>query len=155
MIIAVKDLLKDPSFHTGAQVAVEARQAAEILSEWCVLSENITKLKEFAEKLKEDLQSCFKGTVKSSGSTIICRDKLWRSFFLLRSSSSFINHWTFFLNKILLSPTPTLYQHLTAIIFKLLIQQHYQMASKKVDDAHDLTRHEGMALRYAAGSTNK
>ena len=69
----------------------------------------------------------------------------------MRSSNTFINHWTSFLNNILLLPTPTLYQHLTAVIFKLLIQQHYQVSSDEVDDSHDLTQHEGMALRYAAG----
>ena len=35
----------------------------------------------------------------------------------------------FLLNNI---STPTLYQHLTAVIFKLLIQQHYQVSSDDV-----------------------
>ena len=55
LLVAVEDLLKDPSFHTGTQVAVGALQAAEILTEWCVQPENQTKLKEFAEKLLEYL----------------------------------------------------------------------------------------------------
>ena len=64
----------------------------------------------------------------------------------------FISHWTSFLNNIVLLPTPTLYQHLTANIFKLLIQQHYKISSNhNADDAHDITQHEGNALRYAAG----
>ena len=151
MLGALEDLLKDPTFQTGAQVACESRQAAEILSKWCALFENHIKLKEFAEKFKQNLESCFKDTVKSSGTTIICRDKLWKNFFLLRSSNGFIQHWTYFLNKILPSPTPALYQHLTAVMFKLLIQQHYKIVDQEVDDSHDLTHHEGMALRYAAG----
>ena len=112
LLTALEDLLKDPSFHTGTQVAAGALQAAEILYKWCSLAENQIKLKLFAEKLEGYLENCFKSTVKSTGSTIICRDKLWRSFFLVRSSSDFISHWTMFLNNIILLPTPTLYQHL-------------------------------------------
>ena len=60
-----------------------------------------------------------------------------------------------FLNNIILLPTPTLYQHLTTNISKLLIQQHYKISSNhnEVDDidAHNITQHEGNALRYAAG----
>ena len=73
------------------------------------------------------------------------------TFFLLRSSNGFIHHWTYFLNKILPSPTPTLYQHLTTVMFKLFIKQHYKIIDQEVDDSHDLTHHEVMALRYAAG----
>ena len=133
-------------------MATGALQAAEIFSKWCGLAENQTKLKLFVEKLEGHLQSCFKSSVKSTGSTIICRDKLWRNFFLVRSSNDFISHWTSFLNNIILLPTPTLYQHLTANIFKLLIQQHYKISSDhNAHDAHDITQHEGNALRYAAG----
>ena len=67
MLAALEDLLKDPTFQTGTQVATGALQAAEIFSKWCGLAENQTKLKLFAEKLEGHLQSCFKSSVKSTG----------------------------------------------------------------------------------------
>ena len=93
----------------------------------------------------------FVETVGTSRS-VIKRDKLWRSYFLLWSSEEFIKNWLIFLE----SPIPTssqsalFYQHVTDIVFKSLIKQHYQVSSE-YNDTTTIDDHQRKALWYAAG----
>ena len=42
------------------------------------------------------------------------RFKVWELYFTIRSSKQFIQNWVTFLSLMKVSPTPVLYQHLTA-----------------------------------------
>ena len=93
-------------------------------------SDNTDKFEEFAKALLMAIEKVFVGTVGAKKS-IINRDKLWKEYFLLRSSEHFTREWEKFLDSI---PTtkpkgarPLLYQRLTDIIFKELIKEHYQI----------------------------
>ena len=80
------------------------------------------------------------------------REKLWRNYFLLRSSEEFIKLWTVFLNSAKLIPTPSFYQHLTDIVFRKMIQDHLLFSSPaNADSITPVSHQEGSALRYAAG----
>ena len=49
------------------------------------------------------------------------------------------------------NPTPTLYQHLTDIIFRDLMKEKYVIPSQQSSITEDVSVLEGNALRYAAG----
>ncbi len=49
------------------------------------------------------------------------------------------------------SPTPVLYQHLVDIIFKILVQSHFECLSQQTRINTDISTNEGNALRYATG----
>ena len=75
---------------------------------------------------------------------------LWRNYFLQRSSEKFVGSWVSFLTTLHLTPTPVLYQHLTDLIFRQLIQSSYLGFVSKAT-APPLTKSEGRGLRYAIG----
>lgn len=85
---------------------------------------------------------------------VLHRDKLWQSYFYIRSKETFINRWTVFLCSAN-SPvgSPVLYQHLTDLVFKELLHLKYSVVAKDPENASTspLTYNEVNALRYAAG----
>ena len=85
--------------------------------------ENKDAFQKFSRELILEMEKVvFIGTVRKRNS-IINRDKLWRNYFLHRSSKQFIERWENFLS---LVPTEIkgvcalLYQRVTDIIFKVL-----------------------------------
>ena len=70
---------------------------------------------------------------------------------LLRCSSDFVLQWTTFLSECQTPVRPVLYQHLTDIIFKTLLQNHFCIVQLDTSDSSDSTSHERSALRYASG----
>lgn len=93
----------------------------------------------------------FINTIKSTVGSIVNRDKLWRNFFLLCSSTSYQQKWEDFLAPILTekSSTALFYQRVTDILFRLMVKSHYQIASSK--PTASLNDQEANTLRYAAG----
>lgn len=80
------------------------------------------------------------------------KEKLWREFYILRTSKDFIQRWTDFLQVIDVSSIqPALYQHLTDEIFKLLVQSHFQVVHLDEGVSTNVTSDERNALRYIAG----
>ncbi|XP_065894524.1 uncharacterized protein [Dysidea avara] len=129
--------------------AIEARKAAQILLDWCLDAANNNCFTTFVLKLSEDLKQAMSSCKKKSCN----REKLWRNFFLLRSSEKFREDWVNFLDSANVAATPILYQHLTDILFRGYIGDHVTgcTAETKVDPAPAVTKREGNALRYAAG----
>ena len=80
------------------------------------------------------------------------REVLWRKYFICRSSESYVDRWVSFLQSLHLTPTPVLYQHLTDLIFRQLIQSCYLGSLSKAAAPSFITKDEGEeALRYAIG----
>ncbi|XP_065888818.1 uncharacterized protein [Dysidea avara] len=129
--------------------AIEARKVAQILLDWCLNAANNNCFTTFVLKLSEDLKQAMSSCKKKSCN----REKLWRNFFLLRSSEKFREDWVNFLDSANVAATPILYQHLTDILFRGYIGDHVTgcTAETKVDPAPAVTKREGNALRYAAG----
>ena len=110
LVKALQTVLEDETFKFNSKAAMEARQAAVLLLEW---AKNLSRIKQFLQQLQEKLEDCLKFLTPGS----INRDRLWQSFFVLRSSDQFTTAWKDFLLTAKVNPTPTLYQHLTSIMF--------------------------------------
>ena len=146
---ALRGVLNDDSFKIMSSEAIEVRKAAQILLDWCLDAANNNCFTTFVLKLSEDLKQAMSSCKKKSRN----REKLWRNFFLLRSSEKFREDWVNFLDSANVAATPILYQHLTDILFRGYIGDHVTgcTAETKVDPAPAVTKRKGNALRYAAG----
>ena len=131
-------------------LAISAHQLAQDVKTWSF--DNKDKFEEFAKVLIMGIEKVFNGTVGAKKS-IINRDKLWREYFLLRSSKHFTEEWEKFLDSIPTTKSksgqPLLYQRVTDIIFKELIKEHYQISDQSIKGA-SLDEREANALRYVA-----
>ena len=92
------------------------------LESCCYDAKKEAAVNDFTTKLVGHLRE---GFTVPSGMRPLNRDRLWKSFFSIRSSSSFIARWTAFLESASVVATPVLYQHLAALIFRMLIRQEY------------------------------
>ena len=105
-------------------------------------------LQKFTEDVIKDLR---KALVSPAGKKL-WRDKLWESYYYIRTTETFTNRWTVFLCKAN-SPcgTKVLYQHLTDLMFKSLLKSTYSLADRTFQPPSPLTINEANALRYVAG----
>ena len=145
-LAALNDLLGDDSFSTGSMEAFTALEAAKGLKRWCEVEDNRESLDAFSNYLVGDLRAIC-GPVE--GPTLN-REKMWKAFFSLRSSTTFISRWVAFLQEAGAVPMPILYQSLTDILLRLLIHRQYNIATT-TEPTTSLSSNEGNTLRYAAG----
>ena len=150
VLSAVQQVLDD--FQIKSPVATAAQQVASTFIEWAKMADNKGNLKKFCDEIIRNLETVFIDTIKSTVGSIVNRDKLWRNFFLLRSSTSYQQKWEDFLGPILSekSSTALFYQRVTDILFRLMVKSHYQIANSSKPTA-SLNDQEANALRYAAG----
>ena len=87
LLNALEEVLRDPSFRTSSPVAADALKAATKLLQWCQDKENEPAVCTFSEKIASDISEPF---TLSSGRCPLNREKLWKSFWAVRSSSDFI-----------------------------------------------------------------
>jgi len=148
---ALRSIEDDDSFKIKSPEATEAKDMAKKLLEWCLVPDNNVTFTTFVVELAEDLRQAMRPCRKTSCN----REKLWRNFFLLRSSDDFRKKWIKFLECAKVVATPHLYQHVTDVIFRRYITEHVtesaSASATKLDPAPALTQREGNALRYAAG----
>ena len=116
--------------------------------QWCSNSNNEVVLQKFTEEVFTDLR----GALVTPTGKGLGRDKLWESYYYIRTTETFTNRWTVFLCKAN-SPcgTPVLYQHLTDLLFKGLLRYSYSVANDTSKQPSPLTNNEANALRYVAG----
>ena len=81
---ALREVIKDPSFSTKSPSAVKAKEDAMQLLKWCKNPENHPAMTAFETEIVEDFKNIF---VSPSGKPVK-RDMLWRSYFLIRSSTN-------------------------------------------------------------------
>ena len=81
---AIEETLRDRSFATGSSVAADALQGARKLLLWCQDAEKEAVVNDFTTKLVGHLREAF--TVPS-GMRPLNRDRLWKSFFSIKSTS--------------------------------------------------------------------
>ena len=131
VLSAVQQVLDD--FQVNSSVSNAARQVASTFLEWAKTADNKGKLKEFCDEIIRNLETVFINTIKCGHTgSVVNRDKLWKNFFLLRSSTSYQNKWKDFVEPILpeMSSSALFYQRVTDVLFRLLIKSHYQIAGK-------------------------
>jgi len=73
-------------------------------------------------------------------------DKLWKKFFLLRSSPGFIKQWMAFLKLTGLAVKPVLFQHLTDKLFRKSLNDHFRINYLGTEDL-ELTEIEMLCRR--------
>ena len=147
LVTAIHNILEDETFKFDSRAAREARETAVMLLDWATKDENLPTILTFLQQLQEQFQGCIKYLNPSS----INRDRLWQSFFMLRSSEEFINLWEILLSEAKVKPTPTLYQQLTTLMFNKEINKAMKIESSSSHAVEPLTNNEGNALRYTAG----
>ena len=120
------------------------------VQEWCVGEENdehvkgfTSELQGFTSELLGDLQGAL---VFPRGRRPLNKEKMWQQFFTVCSSSGFISGWTAFLEQASANPTPTLYQHLTDIMFRELMKEHYVISSPQSSTMEGVSTLQGNDL---------
>ena len=139
--------MDDDSFKINTPAIINTRTCAEDFLNWCLTTASLCSLDNFCKKITECLQQVILSSAKKSCN----KEKLWREFYLLRCSPDFVLQWTTFLSECQIPVRPVLYQHLTDIIFKTLLQNHFRIVQLDTTDSSDSTSHERSALRYASG----
>ena len=145
---ALQLVLVHGSFKINTPSVIQARESAGKFLEWCLSNSNKDSLDAFTKQLVE----CLQDVISSSVTKFFCynKEKLWRNFYILRTSKDFIKQLTDFsmpLKCHQFSQCYT-YQHLTDEIFKLLIQIHFQIVPL---DEDAVPSNESNALHYTAG----
>ena len=135
-------MLENESFKFQSKAAREARETAVSMLDWATRQENLPAQTNFLQQLQDNFKSCLKFLNPAS----INRTRLWQSVFLLRSSSKFIEMWKDFLLMIKVKPTPTLYQHLTMIMFREEISKKMKKEHGTSPGLQPLTENERNAL---------
>jgi len=141
-------VLQDDSFRVNSPTTIRTRNSAEKFLAWC--GENKMLSTNFSEKLKDMLQKVIVlGVTKSFNYN---REKLWKQFYLLRTSEVFLKLWNNFLPPLQPSVEPVLYQHLIDKIFEILVQEYCQQ--EHLDpEVTPMQQNKCSALRYIAGYT--
>ena len=147
LINALHKVLEDETFDFASQPAKIAREAAVLLLDWVKMPENFPMIANFSLTIHEQFKRCLKHLNIGS----INRHKLWRSFFCVRSSEEFTKLWKDFLSKANVNETPTLYQHLTTLMFNEEVTKAIKMETKSPHAIEPLNDNEKNALRYTAG----
>ena len=146
MTNAIEHILSDPSFETSSNEAKEARSCALTLLPW-IKDECHKDNFETSTELCTKLEPILIGSATLSAN----RNKLWRNFFILRSSDEFVGRWKTFLCAAGLSETPVFYQHVTDLVFRALLKLRCARRTAEGGKFIPISPTERNALRYAAG----
>ena len=152
LVLALQDVLSDDSFKVKAPPTIQSRKSAEQLLEWCLRNENKDRVNAFTLKLLGSL----KGVIKASITKVFSynTEKIWRNFFLLRSTPEFATQWSTFLSAFGEPVKPVLFQHLTDLVFRKCLDNHFKvMHQDKQVSSEDLELRatEKGVLYYVAG----
>ena len=152
LVRALEEVLSDDSFKINVPPTIESRKSSERLLEWCCKKENSDTLNEFTQKLSASLKKVITASMTKSFS--YNTDKIWRNFFLLRTSPEFINEWKTFLKGSGVTVKPVLFQHLTDVIYRKSLSDHFRVIylDQQADlEDLELQDSEKGVLRYVAG----
>jgi len=152
LVRALRQVLDDNSFKVNAPATIAARKSAGELLNWCLDTKNSEVLHKFTKSLTDSFAKVIKPSFNKSFA--YNNDKLWKKFFLLRSSSDFIQRWMAFIKLTALAVKPVLYQHLTDIVFRRSLEEYFQMEYLSEHDGtedEELTGNERGVLRYVTG----
>ena len=119
------------------------------MKKWCESEGNRPPLSFFSRELVSDLQTTFSAP---TGRLPLNKEKMWKAMFYFCSSTAFVTRWVSFLQHSGPVPTPILYPHLTDVVLRKLIHNHYKIpAMQQSSSTPALSSNEGNVLRYAAG----
>jgi len=149
LVKALKHVLDDDSFQINTPSTIQARKSAESLLDWCLNNEMDDRFIDFTKQLTSSL----KQMICSSATKVftVNKEKLWKGFYQLRISQEFVKQWTDFVTVVDEPVKPVLFQHLSDLIFRMLIEQHFKIVHLDQEQCGELTENENAALRYVAG----
>ena len=147
LVKALRDVLNDQSFQIQTPTTIKTRKSAQEFLKWCCLGHSASKIDTFTRKLIESLQKVIDNAKKAFKCN---KEKIWKQFYLLRSSKEFAERWRQFLPNTTPPVKPVLYQHLTDLIFKSLINNHFKIVYLDQEPA-EMNANERNILRYIAG----
>ena len=147
---AVEDVLGDDSLQLPSPIAAAALQVGKILRAWCQDAANQCLLYDFAIFLHYHLEKALNQT---SCKFHRRREKMWGSYFAIRTSSEFVRRWTVFLEStVKCGSLPILYQ---TNFFRKMINAAFPVSSQEHTGLTTvpaaLSYQELNIIRYAAG----
>jgi len=146
---ALRNVLDDQAFKIQTPTMIKTRKSAEEFMKWSYLENSASKVSTFTKKLTESLQKVID---KSKKSFPYNREKIWKQFYLLRTSNGFSEMWRQFLPTTKPPVEPVLYQHLTDLIFQNLINSHFKIVYlDQEQEPKEMNLNERNVLRYIAG----
>ena len=148
---AVESILEDDSFKLPSPHAKAALETANQLVTWLKDDEHQQEFIKFSQELTSSLQTCFESQAASMKTR---REKMWRTYHCLRTSTNFKAKWTTFIAKFTSTkPNPAFYQYVTDIFFREIIKIKFPTNEHQVSSGpkSQLTVEEANALHYAAG----
>ena len=143
--------MNDDSFRIQSASTIQLRHTAECFLQWCENLQNTATLTSFSVGIIEELSTTIKSSITKSYN--YNREKLWKNYFVLRTSKRFIKKWTDLINIVNIAIKPPLYQHLTDIIFKGQLQNYFKIlhSEQQNNEPMHVTQTEKNILRYIAG----
>ena len=149
LLRALKHILDDDSFKINTPSTIQARKSAESLLDWCLKNNMDDRFIDFTRQLTSSL----KQVICSSATKVftVNKEKLWKGFYQLRISQDFVKQWTDFIADADELVKPVLFQHLSDLIFRMLIEQHFKIVHLDQEEFSELAENENGALRYVAG----
>ena len=149
---AVRSVLNHDSFRAPCPSNKAAVSTASALSEWCDKGENHPCLYGYSRVLVVRLNACFS---RKYTSLRLRREKMWRAYHRLRTSETFRQDWSRFLQRAVGHRAhPAFFQFVAHAIFEELIKVEYPLPEPTCSPEHPdrpLTFEERNALRYVAG----
>lgn len=151
---AVSLVLKDDVFKLPTLMSKKAVETAEKVLEWNSESAGSKQAcEDFSYNIVSMLNGCFED-VTDIAKFQKQREKMWYQYHQIRSSTSFIECWTNFLELSSCEAAPVFYQYVTDSLMDQLIKLRYPIASNPASEEElHLTYEEQSAVRYAAGYT--
>lgn len=149
---AVSITVDDDDFKIPSTLAEASRKSALGLLSWMEKDEHKEKVEVFADAITTELGKAFASSSKSLQTR---REKMWGQYHTVRTSSKFIQLWVQFLNETSTEPLPTLYQHLTSLMFAELVKEKFPVVDTQLSECSEeltsLGYDEANAMRYVAG----
>ena len=149
LVKSLRQVLADDSFKINSPVTIQAKKSAEMLLEWCLQNASDEKLNSFSKQLLQSLKQVISSSATKSYSH--SKEKLWKGFFQLRCSQGFIKQWTDFVVVVDEPVKPVLFQHVTDVVFEMLLQNHFKVLHIGGEVSSEITANESSALQYIAG----
>ena len=149
---AVRHTLSDDSFDIKSPLAQASKKDAELLLAWLEKSENEEKIELTLKSIVQQLRRAFHSTVKA----VQTKREMWGQYHSIRTSDPFVRSWVLLFKETGLKALPTLYQHLTNLMFKEMIKVHFpvtevQSSSASCEVTTTVKYEEANAIRYVAG----
>ena len=148
---AVHSTLEDDSFSIDASLAKTSRQCASRLLVWLERTDK-SKLELLLTPILQELEMAFQTSARTLQTR---REKMWGQYHTIRTSDRFVRLWVLLFKEADTQALQTLYQHLTHLMFKEMIQIHFPIAESQPSSSCDVSTttdyEEANAVRFVAG----